>query len=65
MPPDLGARMQGEGARAAAHPGALIAAIVKSSLSVSASESGKKFVPQNSGCFVPWLGRCGVCSTWG
>lgn len=26
---------------------------------------GKNFVPQNSGCFSPWLGRCRLCNIWG
>lgn len=49
--------------------GALIAAIVVvPSLLTSIwlwlylTVRGKNFVPQNSGCFSPWLGRCRVCN---
>lgn len=49
--------------------GALIAAIVVVSsplasiwLCLYLTVRGKNFVPQHSGCFSPWLGRCRFCN---
>lgn len=52
--------------------GALIAAVVRSSSLPSSiwlwlyqAVRGETLVPQNTGMYSPWLGKCCICNIWG